>query len=68
MNILFIMTDQQRVDFLSIYGNKVLQTPAMDRIGREGTVFKKAFVQAAICGVPTENLILPFSAAILRKR
>ena len=50
MNVLFIMTDQQRVDFLSVYGNRVLQTPAMDRIGREGTLFQNAFVQSAVCG------------------
>jgi len=50
LNVLFIMTDQQRVDYLSIYGNRVLETPAMDRIGREGTVFSNAFVQSAVCG------------------
>ena len=50
MNILFIMTDQQRLDYLSIYGHKVLQTPAMDRIGREGTKFQNVFVQSAVCG------------------
>jgi len=50
MNVLFIMTDQQRVDYLSIYGNRILHTPAMDRIGAEGAVFENAFVQSAVCG------------------
>jgi len=49
-HVLFIMTDQQRVDYLSIYGNTTIETPAMDRIGREGTVFTNAFVQSAVCG------------------
>lgn len=50
LNVLFIMTDQQRVDFLSIYGNKVLNTPAMDRIGHEGAMFTNAYVPSAVCG------------------
>ena len=35
MNVLFIMTDQQRWDYLSIYGNRTLETPAMDWIGEQ---------------------------------
>jgi len=49
-NILFIMTDQQRADYTSIYGCAAPRTPAMDRIGAEGTVFRRAHVQAAVCG------------------
>ena len=33
-NLLFIMTDQQRWDALSIAGNEVLETPNLDRIGK----------------------------------
>jgi len=50
LNILFIMTDQQRVDYCSIYGRRPPDTPAMDRIGHEGAVFRKMFMQSAICG------------------
>ncbi|MEJ2398899.1 MAG: hypothetical protein P8Z67_11830, partial [Gammaproteobacteria bacterium] len=31
VNLLFIMTDQQRCDALSIAGNSVLETPHLDR-------------------------------------
>ena len=48
-NILFIMTDDQRMDALSVYGNRILQTPNIDRIGREGVRFNEAFVTNALC-------------------
>jgi hypothetical protein len=38
-NLLFIMTDQQRFDALSLAGNKILKMPNMDRIGKEGAYF-----------------------------
>src|SRR5688572_3595558 len=38
-NILFIMTDDQRQDAMSAYGNMILKTPSMDRIAAEGIRF-----------------------------
>jgi len=35
-NLLFIMTDQQRFDALSIAGNTVLKTPNLDRLAKQG--------------------------------
>jgi len=49
-NLLFIMTDQQRFDALSIAGNTVLKTPNMDRIGKEGAYFSLAYSQCPVCG------------------
>ena len=49
-NILFIMTDDQRHDALSIAGNKILKTPNMDRIGHQGVRFTNAFVTNSLCG------------------
>jgi len=49
-NLLFIMTDQQRFDALSYAGNKILKTPNMDRIAREGVWFQNAHTQCAVCG------------------
>jgi len=49
-NLLFIMTDQQRFDPLSYAGNEILNTPNMDRLGREGVWFKNAHTQCAVCG------------------
>ncbi|HUP45089.1 MAG TPA: sulfatase [Thermoanaerobaculia bacterium] len=48
-NILFIMTDDQRKDALSIYGNPILKTPHVDRIGIEGARFDEFFVTNSLC-------------------
>ncbi len=48
-NILFIMTDDQRQDALSAYGNTILKTPNIDRLGAEGARFTEAFVTNALC-------------------
>jgi len=48
-NIVFIMTDDQRQDAMSAYGNTVLRTPNMDRIASGGVRFELAFVTNALC-------------------
>lgn len=48
-NLLFLMTDQQRFDALSYAGNKILDTPNMDRLAREGAWFENAYTQCAVC-------------------
>ncbi len=48
-NIIFIMTDDQRQDALSAYGNRTLATPHIDRIGAEGVRFNHAFVTNSLC-------------------
>ena len=39
-NLLFIMTEQQRFDALSLAGNEVLKTPNLDRLAKQGAWFK----------------------------
>lgn len=56
-NLLFIMTDQQRFDALSIAGNQVLKTPNLDRLARQGAWFKNVYTQCAVCG-PARATIL----------
>jgi len=48
-NLLFIYTEGQRADALSIAGHPILQTPNQDRIGREGVRFRNAFCTNALC-------------------
>lgn len=48
-NILFVMTDDQRKDALSIYGNAILKTPNIDRIGTEGVRLDEFFVTNSLC-------------------
>lgn len=37
------MTDQHRFDCLGCYGNDVIETPNLDWIAAEGTVFHNAY-------------------------
>ncbi len=48
-NMIFILTDDQRWDCLSIAGHPFLKTPNIDRIGNEGAYFKNAFVTIPLC-------------------
>ena len=49
-NILFIMFDQLRYDYLSCYGHPFLKTPHIDSIARKGVRFTNAYVQSPVCG------------------
>jgi len=57
INLLFIMTDQQRWDALSRAGNPVLDTPNLDRLSREGVYFENAMSQCPVC-VPARASML----------
>lgn len=48
-NIIFFFGEGQRADAISLAGNKILQTPNHDRIGREGVYFQNSFVMNALC-------------------
>ena len=48
-NFVLIMTDQQRADHLSCYGNQVLQTPNIDRFANGGTRYCRHYVANPIC-------------------
>jgi len=50
MNILFIMYDQLRFDYLSCAGHPTLQTPNFDRVAARGVRFTQAHVQSPVCG------------------
>lgn len=49
-NVLWIMADQLRWDYLSCYGHPHLDTPHMDSLATRGVRFNKAYVQSPICG------------------
>ena len=48
-NIVFFMGEGLRADEFGFMGNKILKTPHMDAIAREGVVFKNGFVTNALC-------------------
>ena len=49
-NVLWIMCDQLRYDYLGCTGHPVLKTPNIDAMARRGVLFSNAYVQSPICG------------------
>jgi arylsulfatase A-like enzyme len=49
-NILFIMCDQLRFDYLSCAGHPRLHTPHVDALAARGVRFTRAYVQSPVCG------------------
>ncbi|WP_420864008.1 alkaline phosphatase family protein [Algirhabdus cladophorae] len=50
MNVLWIMADQLRWDYLSCYGASHIATPNIDRLASKAVRFDRAYVQSPICG------------------
>jgi N-acetylglucosamine-6-sulfatase len=48
-NIVFILIDDLRWDELGITGHSYTKTPNIDRIAREGALFRNAFVTTPLC-------------------
>jgi arylsulfatase A-like enzyme len=49
-NILFIMCDQLRWDYLACAGHPFIRTPNIDALAKRSTRFIRAFVQSPVCG------------------
>ena len=56
-NILFCISDDQSYAHTAANGDPVVQTPAFDRVAREGIRFTRAFCDAPTCG-PSRSAIL----------
>ncbi|MGQ4809618.1 Multifunctional alkaline phosphatase superfamily protein [Candidatus Entotheonellaceae bacterium PAL068K] len=49
-NVLFIMCDQLRADYLSCKGHPSLETPHIDALASRGVNFSRAYCQSPVCG------------------
>jgi arylsulfatase A-like enzyme len=49
-NILFVMFDQLRQDYLSCYGDSPVRTPHIDALAARGMRFDRAYAQGTSCG------------------
>ncbi|MGU9958042.1 MAG: sulfatase-like hydrolase/transferase [Arenicellales bacterium WSBS_2016_MAG_OTU3] len=49
-NILFIMADQLRHDYLGCTGHPTIKTPNIDALAKRGVTFTNAFCQGPVCG------------------
>lgn len=54
-NVIFIKTDDQRFDSLSLTGHPVTKTPNIDQLAKEGVFFENAFITSPICGPSRAN-------------
>ncbi|MEV6347331.1 sulfatase-like hydrolase/transferase [Actinoplanes sp. NPDC051851] len=71
MNLLFLMTDQHRVDTLGAYGNPHVATPNLDRLAATGTRFDRWYTPTAICTPARASLLTgqaPFRHKVLANR
>jgi len=60
-NVLFILADDQAPDTIGAYGNDVCDTPNLDRLAREGMLFRQAHHQGAWVGavcLPSRTMIM----------
>lgn len=56
-NILFIMSDDHAYQAISTYDNRLMETPNIDRIAKEGITFTNACVTNSICA-PSRAVLL----------
>jgi arylsulfatase A-like enzyme len=60
-NVLFLFSDDQRVDTIAALGNEHIRTPNLDRLVREGTACNRAYcmgaLQGAVC-VPSRAMLM----------
>ncbi|NLF69020.1 MAG: sulfatase [Candidatus Anammoximicrobium sp.] len=56
-NVLVVLTDDQRADAMGLGGAKYLQTPNIDRLGKEGVHFRNMFCTTSLCS-PSRASIL----------
>src|ERR1700761_3958262 len=49
-NVIWIMCDQLRYDYLGCTGHPTLKTPNIDAMAKRGVLFSNAYVQSPVCG------------------
>jgi arylsulfatase A-like enzyme len=60
-NVLFLFADDQRADTIAALGNRVIQTPNLDRLVKRGVAFNRAYMQGGLQGatcVPSRAMLL----------
>jgi len=48
-NLLFLFTDEQRQDTMRAYGNMQIETPNLDALAAQSTVFDRAYITQPVC-------------------
>lgn len=56
-NFVIFVTDDQRWDALGVAGNKIIRTPNIDAIARQGLIFSRAYVTTSICPTSRTSIL-----------
>lgn len=56
-NIIFILSDDLAQGDVGAYGQKLIQTPRLDRMAREGTRYTQAFCGTTVCAPSRTSLM-----------
>ncbi|MEO6810411.1 MAG: sulfatase-like hydrolase/transferase [Isosphaeraceae bacterium] len=56
-NVVFLYTDDQGLWTEGAYGNREAKTPNMDRIAREGALFRNAFTATPVCSPSRASML-----------
>jgi len=56
-NVVLLIGDDHSTRALACYGNKIIQTPNIDRLAEDGTVFMNAYANAPICNASRQSLL-----------
>jgi arylsulfatase A-like enzyme len=56
-NIIFILSDDLAQGDVGAYGQKIIQTPRLDRMAREGTRFNQAYCGTSVCAPSRASLM-----------
>jgi len=57
MNLIFILTDEQRFDTSAPYGNDQIKTPNLNQLGKEAVVFENAYVTMPLCSPARASIL-----------
>lgn len=55
-NIIFVFSDDQRFNSLSMTGDPIIETPHLDQLAKEGVFFNNAYITSPICGPSRANI------------
>ena len=55
-NLVFVLSDDHRADFLGCAGHPVVKTPTLDRLAADGVRFRNGFVTTSICAASRATL------------
>lgn len=56
-NLIFILSDDLAQGDLGAYGQKLIQTPRLDRMAREGTLYTQAYCGTSVCAPSRASLM-----------